>query len=268
MLIEYTNEHFHILFISDDEKLHFEEAHDPARINNLADQYSEFNNMKLENIKHLVHQIKLLNNTDDVAVNHTATSPCESEIEDDRYVEDILVASGCLKDLDRATTVVQLHPTGGLINPELFHVLEKTKGCTDYGYHKKNMRSKIRRKLVFDTVNDVLGHKLATLGPFGPHKGGILNGKKLLKEMCSEIKSLQNNSEIGIHDEDDEVLNIINADVNKRSQDWDEYCYQVPGLVLDIERMIFRDLIDEVVNGQLTDLQEWPARRRRQLFPM
>ncbi|XP_071708365.1 protein LONGIFOLIA 1-like [Rutidosis leptorrhynchoides] len=246
---------------SDDEKLHFEEAHN---------QYSEFNSLKLESIKHLVQQIELLNtNIEDFTVDQLKISHFESEIEDDRYVEDILTASGCLKDLNRTTNIVQIHPTGGLINPELFHVLEKAKGYTDIEYNKKNMSSKLRRKLVFDTVNDFLGQKLATLGPFGPRKGGILNGEKLMKEMCSEIKCLQNNSEICVCDEDDEVLNIINEDVNKRSQDWDEYYYQVPGIVLDIECMIFRDLVDEVVNGQVTDLQDWPARRHcRQLFPM
>lgn len=245
----------------DDENLHFEEIQDQEKMNKSANtnvhRYSEFDNMKLENIKILVHQIEQLNTNTD-------------ETDDHRYVEEILLASGCLKDLDRTTTIVQLHQPVGLINPDLFHVLEKTKGCTDDRYHKKNnTRSTIRRKLVFDTVNDVLCHKLATLGPFGPHKSRNLNENKVLNELWSEIDGLENNSERGVYDEDDEVLNIINADVNKRSQDWDEYCYQVPGLVLDIERMIFRDLISEVVNGQETDVQDWAVRPRcRQLFPM
>ncbi|KAI3808632.1 hypothetical protein L1987_24588 [Smallanthus sonchifolius] len=217
---------------NDDKNLHFKEAQDQARMNNLSnnanlDQYSEFN------------KIKLLN-TDDATVNRTVTSPCEGEVGDDRYIEEIILASGCLRDLDRTTTMVQLHPTVGFINAELYHVLEKTKSCTeltDDGYNKKFMTSKIRRKLVFDTVNDVLGHKL-------------------LKELCSGIDGLQNKSEIGVvSDDDDDVINIINADVNKRSQDWDEYCNQVPGLVLDIERLIFKDLICEVVNGQVPSLQ-------------
>ncbi|GJS10558.1 longifolia 1/2 [Tanacetum coccineum] len=254
----------------DDENIHFEEA---QANNTHVDQYSEFNIVKLENIKSLVHQIELLNtSTDDDAttVNDTASSSSDGETGDHRYVAEILGASGCLKDLDRTATIVQLNPTGGLINPELFHVLEKTKGCiefTDGGYHKKNMRArvdeKIRRKLVFDTVSDVLGYQLATM-----HKGRILTGDKLLKELCLGIDSLQNNSERGLYDEEDEVINIINADVNKRSHDWDEYCYQVPGLVLDIERMIFKDLISEVVNAQVKCLKDWPVKHRRQLFSM
>ncbi|KAK9061765.1 hypothetical protein SSX86_018948 [Deinandra increscens subsp. villosa] len=245
---------------SDAENLHFEEVQDQSRMNKLPnstnlDQYPEFNTMKLENIKNLVHQIELLStDTDDVTVHHTVKSSGEGETEDHRYVEDIILASGCLKDLERMTTIVQLHPTVGLINPGLFHVLENTKTCSDHtddGYNKNVMRSKLERKLVFDTVNDVLSHKLAMLGPFGPNKRRILNGDKLVQELCSGIDSLQNKQESGMYDEDDEVTNIINADVNKRSQDWDEYHYQVPGVVLDIERLIFKDLISEVVNFQV-----------------
>ncbi|KVH48444.1 protein LONGIFOLIA 2-like [Cynara cardunculus var. scolymus] len=270
---------------NDDENLRFEEPQDHAKIYDLAnstnlDQYCEFNSVKLANINSLVHKIELLNtNAEAATVNHTATSPCKSETGDHYYVKEILFASGFLKDLDRTTTLVHIPLTGNLINHELFHVLEKTKGHTDLAddeYHKKNTHSKsnekIRRKMVFDTVNDVLGHKLAMLGPFWPwtnkHNGRILNGDKLLKELCSEIDRLQNNSETGIYDEDDEVINIINADVNKRSQAWDEHCYEVPGLVLDIERLIFKDLVSEVVNAQITSLQDWPTRHRRQLFPV
>ncbi|KAI7741407.1 hypothetical protein M8C21_000867 [Ambrosia artemisiifolia] len=247
--------------IYDVENSTYEEAQDQSRMNKLAnstklDQYSEFNTMKLENIKNLVHQIELLStDTDDATVNHTVKSSCEGETGDHRYVEEIILASGCLKDLDRTTTIVQLHPTVSLINPGLFHVLEKSKACTeltDDGHNNMFMR----RKMVFDTVNDVISRKLAMLGPFGPQKGRILNGDKLLKELCSEIDGLQSKSDISIYDEDDEVTNIINADVNKRSQDWDEYCHQIPGVVLDIERLIFKDLISEVTGL----LQDWPVR--------
>ncbi|KAK1410172.1 hypothetical protein QVD17_36707 [Tagetes erecta] len=261
---------------SDVENIHVEEARDQSRMNKLPnntnlDQYSEFNTMKLENIKSLVHQIELLStNTHDA--DHTVKSPCKGETEDHKYVEEIILASGFLKDLNRTATIVQLHPTVNLINPGLFHVLEKTKTytkLTDDGYNKSFMRSKTRRKLIFDTVNDVVSHKLAMLGPFGPRKGRVLNGDKLLKEICLGIDDLQSKSETSIYDEDDEVTNIINADVNKRSQEWDEYCYQVPGVVLDVERLIFKDLISEVVNFEVTGLQDWPVRPHcRRLFTM
>ncbi|KAF5769914.1 putative protein LONGIFOLIA [Helianthus annuus] len=263
---------------NDVENLHYEETQDQSRTNKLAnrtspDRYSKFNTMKLESVKNLVHQIEMLNtHTDDSTVDRTVKSSCDGETGDREYVEDIILASGCLKDLDRTTTILQLHPTVSLINPGLFHVLEKTKACTELTddlYNKNFTASKIRRKMVFDTVNDVLSHKLAMLGPFGPHKGKVLNGDKLLKELCADLDGLQNKSEISGYDEDDEVTNILNVDVNKRSPDWDEHCHQVPGVVLDIERLIFKDLISEVVNFEVTNLQDWPVRPHcRRLFTM
>ncbi|MFS8012004.1 putative protein LONGIFOLIA [Helianthus anomalus] len=92
---------------------------------------------------------------------------------------------------------------------------------------------------------------------------------KLLKELCADLDDLQNKSEISGYDEDDEVTNILNVDVNKRSQDWDEHCHQVPGVVLDIEWLIFKDLISKVVNFEVTRLQDWPVRLHcRRLFTM
>ncbi|MFS7929703.1 putative protein LONGIFOLIA [Helianthus anomalus] len=89
---------------------------------------------------------------------------------------------------------------------------------------------------------------------------------KLLKVLCADLDDLQNKSEISGYDE---VTNILNVDVNKRSQDWDEHCHQVPGVVLDIERLIFKDLISEVVNFEVTCLQDWPVRPHcRRLFTM
>ncbi|KAK9060697.1 hypothetical protein SSX86_021403 [Deinandra increscens subsp. villosa] len=210
-----------------------------------------------EKINNLVHQIELNTSNYDANINHTVTSSFEDETRDHRYIEEIILASGCLRDLDCTTAIVQLHPTTNIINPELFHVLEKTKTCTmlkDDRYNKKLMISKVRRKWVFDTVNDVLGHKLSMIGTLGPYKGRILNADWLLTELCTGIDSLQNKSDASY--EDEEVISITNEDVNKRSQDWDEYCYQVRVLVLDIERLIFGDLICEAVNGQVTSLQD------------
>ncbi|XP_024978332.1 protein LONGIFOLIA 1-like [Cynara cardunculus var. scolymus] len=255
--------------VSDFENLHFDETErDQSGIYNLvndtgADHYSEFNHVKLESRNHLIHQIELLTSTDDeTTVNETVESPCGITNGDHRYISEILLASGFLKDLDSATRIVQLHPTASLIKPNLFHLLEKTKGYTelsDDGCHRRNPRSKsnekIRRLMIFDSVNDILFHKLAMLGSSGlwtrKRRGRLLNGEKLQKELCSEIDHLQTSSKRCQYDEDDEVKDIVSEEVNKNSEDWDKCCYEVPGLVLDIERLIFKDLIDEVVNAEL-----------------
>nr|GEZ43303.1 protein longifolia 2-like [Tanacetum cinerariifolium] len=68
-----------------DEYIHFEEA---QANNTNVNHHSEFNIMKLENIKSLVHQIELLNtNTDDDAtiVNDTISFSSDGETGDHRY---------------------------------------------------------------------------------------------------------------------------------------------------------------------------------------
>ncbi|CAH1420948.1 unnamed protein product [Lactuca virosa] len=188
--------------------------------------------------------------------------------EEHEYISEILLTSGFLKDIESAIRIVQIHPMGSLIKPDLFHFLEKKERyteLTDDECHKKN--EKLKRKLIFDSVNDILLKKLVILGSFdmwsGKKRGGLfLNGEMLLKELCSEIDNLQTTPERCVYDEDDEVKNLVSVDVNK-SADWGKCCYEVPGVVLDIERLIFKDLIDEVVNADMA-----PHRQCRRLFPM
>ncbi|CAI9263049.1 unnamed protein product [Lactuca saligna] len=188
--------------------------------------------------------------------------------EEHEYISEILLNSGFLKDIESAIRIVQIHPKGSLIKPDLFHFLEKKERyteLTDDECRKKN--EKLKRKLIFDSVNDILLKRLVILGSFdmwsGKKRGELfLNGEMLLKELCSEIDNLQTAPERFVYDEDDEVKNLVSVDVNK-SEDWGKCCYEVPGVVLDIERLIFKDLIDEVVNADMA-----PRRQCRRLFPM
>ncbi|KAL4581979.1 hypothetical protein LXL04_006515 [Taraxacum kok-saghyz] len=177
--------------------------------------------------------------------------------EDHKYINEILLTSDFLKDLDSAIRIVQINPTGSLIKPELFHFLEKKQQYIDLD--KTNKKSK--RKLIFDSVNEILHHKLLIQGSFGVwSRKRSLNGENLLKELLSEIDNLQNAPERYVYDEDDEVKNLVSVDVNK-SEDWDTCCNEVSSVVLDIERLIFKDLIDEVVNAEVA--QSRPRRRCR-----
>ncbi|XP_071703516.1 protein LONGIFOLIA 1-like [Rutidosis leptorrhynchoides] len=217
---------------------------------------SGFNHINLENIKHLVHQIQLINSIDDDDI----ITPHESTNEENGYVKEILLASGILKNLDCATTIVDLHPTSSLINPELFKILEKNKECTS-----KN--EKLRRKMIFDTVDNLLVEKLATSTSSrltSKTKAKTLNAEKLLEEVCIEIDNFESNTSGGIYDN---IINIIDEGVNKKSEDWNN-CSEVPSIVLDIECLIFKDLISEIVNGEIGGPQEGYGHRRRQLFLM
>nr|XP_043618119.1 protein LONGIFOLIA 1-like [Erigeron canadensis] len=232
-----------------------------------TDQYSEFNHKLQENRNHLIHKIELLN-----PINETIASPCKSTNSDHRYISEILLTSGILKDPESAIRIVQLNPTNSLIKPELFHILEKPNDERHNSSPRSRISDIMERKLIFDCVNDILVHKLVASGTHGlwtgRRCGQLANGEKLLKELWSEIDDLQSNLERCLYDEDDEVKDLVSADVNKNSDDWDKFHYEVPGLVLDIERLIFKDLIDEVVNAEVTSPQYRPRRHRRRLFSM
>ncbi|GJV47333.1 longifolia 1-like protein [Tanacetum coccineum] len=229
--------------------------------------YSLLNQIKQENTSHLVHQIELLTSIDE-----TAEPPYKRTNGDHRYISDILLTSGVLKDPDAAIRILQLHPTANLIKPELFNLLENSKRYTEImsdECNKKIPRStsydRIRRKLIFDSVNEILSYKVAMWSRNRSRR--LVDGEKLLQDLWSEIDDLQSSSDGCLYDEDDEVKNLVSADVNKSSEDWDKCCYEVSGVVLDIERLIFKDLIDEVVNAEASSLHR-PKRHRRRLFSM
>ncbi|KAI7742747.1 hypothetical protein M8C21_022025 [Ambrosia artemisiifolia] len=210
------------------------------------------------------HQTELLNSTD----GERAKSLCKSANKDHRYIREILSASGFLKDPDTAIRLSQLHSTGSMIKPELFHILEKTSDECHENNSRSKSNEKVRRKLIFDSVNDILFHKLVKSGFSGTRCVRFVDGEKLLNELWMEIDTLQSSSERCIYDEDDGTKILVSADLNKSSRDWDKYCNDVPGVVLDIERLIFKDLIDEIVNADAAGVQDRVARRCRRLFSM
>lgn len=109
----------------------------------------------------------------------------------------------------------------------------------------------VRRKLIFDTVNEILAQRFTAEGCTKPRLTAnpittmekISKGEQLLETLCLEIDRLQeNNSQCILDDEED----IIWKDLQCQSMNLKEFEGETPGIVLDIERMIFRDLINEV----------------------
>ncbi|PQM36678.1 protein LONGIFOLIA 1 [Prunus yedoensis var. nudiflora] len=135
-------------------------------------------------------------------------------------------------------------------------------------------RGEFHRKLIFDAVNEILVDKLDLVGippePWlKPNKLAkkTLNAQKLLKELSCEIEQMQTNKlECSLEDEDDGLKSILCEDVMHRSESWTVFHGDVSGVVLDVERLIFKDLVDEIVIGEAASLRAKPARRRRQLF--
>ncbi|KAK1296307.1 Protein LONGIFOLIA 2 [Acorus calamus] len=235
------------------------------------------NNKKLENIEILVQKLQQLStDPEDPPATDRIASLCDNENPDHRYISEILLSSGLLLR-DLTTAPVQLHPSGHPINPDLFLVLEQTKSgrllkaepVSNKAPRTKTDQEKVHRKLIFDAVNENLIQKLALAGPNSePWVQAVAvklalrppSGHRLLKELCSTIDQLQVSSlGCGSDDEVDSLRLILSEDMALRSESFS-------GVVLDIERSIFKDLIDEIVSGAASNSQAKASRRRRQLF--
>lgn len=232
---------------------------------------SEFNHKSLENVDYLLHKLKLLNSTPhEDAMNEIAPFH-QGDNSDHQYITKILLASGLLKDLDCVLTTAQLHPSGHLINPKLFHVLEQTEESTwltckgpQENIAKIKVEQKIHRKVVFDTVNEILAHKLALEGSLMQERN--LSGQQLLKELYAEVDHLRPESDSFLGTEDDELVKIIKGDLKHEVEDWVEHRGELPALVLDIERLIFKDLVTEAISREAAWFQDRPRRHPSKLF--
>ncbi|CAL1411766.1 unnamed protein product [Linum trigynum] len=241
---------------------------------------SDINRKKLKNIENLVQKLRRLNSTHDEASTDYIASLCDNSDPDHRYISEILLASGLLlRDLGSGLTTFQLHPSGHPINPELFCVLEQTKASNLQMKEQSSgpmKAEKSHRKLIFDAVNETLVKKLALVSvePEPWLKSGKLARKtttaqKLLKELCLEIEQLQVKKleECSLEDEEDGLKVILCEDMTRRSDSWTEFDNEVSGLVLDVERLIFKDLVDEIVMGEAVGgPRTTKLGRRRQLF--
>ncbi|KAF9624554.1 hypothetical protein IFM89_011728 [Coptis chinensis] len=241
---------------------------------------TEISRKKLENVEQLVQKLRQLNSNHDEASTDYIASLCENTDPDHRYISEILLASGLLlRDLGSGLSTLQLHKSGHPINPDLFVVLEQTKSSNGFSkgsYHEKSSQSKsnqekVHRKLVFDAVNEILEAKFAST-ELCQHTdklaGRTLNGQQLLKELCSEIEQLQanENSDSSFDDADDFLKTILCRDVMSQTEKWTDFHSGNSGVVLDVERLIFKDLIDEIISGEASSIRARPGRRCRQLF--
>ncbi|XP_010416265.1 PREDICTED: protein LONGIFOLIA 1-like [Camelina sativa] len=242
----------------------------------------EINRKKLQNVEHLVQKLRRLNSNHDEASQDYIASLCENPdpTTDHRYISEILLASGLLlRDLGSGLTTFQLHPSGHPINPELFFVLEQTKGSSTMHLHKEESKvlknEKLNRKLVFDTVNEILVEKLAsveaTTNPLMKSSAKMtkkaVSAQQLLKELCSAVETLQKQAtkrseSFLLEEEDDFLKNILAEDVTIRSGNWADFSGEISGLVLDVERLLFKDLVSEVVHAETSRLQAKSGRRR------
>ncbi|XP_021893228.1 protein LONGIFOLIA 1 isoform X1 [Carica papaya] len=244
---------------------------------------SEMNHKKLQNIENLVQKLRRLNSSHDEARTDYIASLCENPNPDHRYISEILLASGLLlRDLGSGLATFQLDPSGHPINPELFFVLEQTKARNMHSKEESILRKasnsksdqeKFHRKLIFDTVNEVLVQKLALLGVNSePYLKSdklakkTLNAQKFLKELCQEMEQVEGWKAVwDLEEEEDGLKGILTEDVMHRSESWTDFSCEVPGVVLDVERLVFKDLVNEIVIGEAAGTKTRQG-KCRQLF--
>ncbi|KAG6398396.1 hypothetical protein SASPL_139856 [Salvia splendens] len=224
-------------------------------------------NQKLENVGYSVQELTQLNKKiDGASVNHN-----DSLNPDYRYINKILLTSGLLKDSSIISTTEKLFSSHHLINPDMFHVLEQTEdireavnGAVIEKNDKLNLDKRIQRKMIFDLVDEILVHKITSSRLYTVEKKWA-SPQGLLKEVHLEMDRLCRISDCDL-EEEDEMTRLLNADMMHNSEDWVDYRGEVPALVLDIERQIFKDLINEVITGDAMDVSDWPKRHYRKLF--
>ncbi|KAL5183162.1 Protein LONGIFOLIA 1 [Glycine soja] len=233
---------------------------------------------KLQSIDCLIQKLRQLNSSHDETRNDYIASLCENTNPDHRYIAEILLTSGLLlRALSSELLTFQHHSSGHPINPELFLVLEQTKlssllskDKSRFGkaaYMKLNTE-KWQRKLIFDAVNEILGEKLGSflepcLKPNELVAMKFVSAQKLLKELCFEVQKLQYvKPDCSLEDEGDELKSMLREDVMCHSENWTGFSVQLPGVVLDAERQIFKDLIDELVIDEMASLQVKSGRHR------
>uniref|UniRef100_A0ACD5UNB0 Uncharacterized protein n=1 Tax=Avena sativa TaxID=4498 RepID=A0ACD5UNB0_AVESA len=244
---------------------------------------AEPGNSKFANVASLLQKLQQLtvHKDDDEAppVDHIAFL-CEAQIPDHRYVSEILLASGLLmKDLGSGLSQIQLHSSGYPINPDLFLVLEQRKSGwiskpdSVHQSRRSDDPKRAHRKLMFDAVNNLLLQKFekeisaySTSSLTGARE--VSSGQQLVKAICSEIEHLKTERSRMCHEDSSRV--IPDADILNRLEGWTTSFgrQQLPGMVLEIERSIFKELVDEVVRGESADGRQAKAGRRgrRRLF--
>ncbi|XP_062187087.1 protein LONGIFOLIA 2-like [Phragmites australis] len=233
---------------------------------------SEVNQIKPENLGALIQKLEQLQSLNDEAAKAKELMASSTANKDHQYIYEILVASGLLhKELTFAAIPGQLRPSSYPINPELFIILEQTKadfvsGIQAVSAAKKSTKpytGKLHRRLVFDLVNEIIAQKMNICG-FATRSVKFLQSRKLsgwqlFKDLCTEVDRLIKFSEEG------EDENMHAEDALNGMEDWRSFDTELNGMVLDIERSIFKDLIDEVVGGEATEKMQfgqWKLRRQ------
>jgi hypothetical protein len=219
---------------------------------------SEVNQIKSDNLEVHIQKLEQLQSINEQPANTREIMASVTSNKDHQYIYEILSASGLLHKKHSFTAVPgQLLSSSYPINTELFLILEQTKPefvpaiqeASRVKSSSKPYTGTIHRRLLFDLVNEIIVQKMnirrSTNQPvkFLPSK--MISGWQLLKDLCAEVDRLQPESS----SDEDEVGYMMSSEGNVL-KDWMMCDAEIHGMALDIERSIFKDLIDEVIGGE------------------
>ncbi|TKW35699.1 hypothetical protein SEVIR_2G392100v4 [Setaria viridis] len=231
---------------------------------------SEVNQIKPENLEFLIQKLEQLQSMNEEAANIKEVMASVAANKDHHYIYEILLASGLLhKELSFTALPGQLRPSSNLINPELFLILEQTKPDIASEFQtvsaakkcSKPCTGKLHRRLVFDMVNETIAQKMNICRfrsqPVKFLQSRKLSGWQLFKDLCTEVDRLTKCSE-----EDENENMPVHEDITK---DWMSFDTILHDMVLEIEKDIFKNLINEVIDGGATEKMQfgqWKLRRQ------
>ncbi|KAL9259227.1 LONGIFOLIA 2-like protein [Drosera capensis] len=184
----------------------------------------------------------------------------------ERYLCEILLASGFIAQFGFNFPSKLVTTKAQAINPKLFHILEQTASIFLTSFesisNKENAalrpEDKLERRLIFDVANEILAEKFSSTDAslrlrlsYNKTSGdSFTSGSQLLRELSEEIESLQANSFNNRFEDDNEgfITNMTEKDLVNESAEWTLFGSEISGLVLDIERLIFKDLVVELLD--------------------
>lgn len=165
----------------------------------------------------------------------------EEEDSDLVYVSEILRASSYLPE-----------------ESDVFVLLEKRKG------KDTSRASKLQRRLIFDTLQEILNRN-QKLPPWKAAARGE-------ETVWSEFRRIRDREESASEDMFGVICGVLRKDMAAEMSGWGEWTVEMGDVVLDIERLVFKDLIGETIQQlasfgpQCNNSNKVSALRRKLVF--
>lgn len=131
-------------------------------------------------------------------------------------------------------------------NVDVFALLEKQQCLKGKDTSKA---STLQRKLVFDTVREIVSRHRR----LPPWKAAACGGGEERQSVWSEFRRIRGEREEEREEEDmvEVICGVLRKDMAEMNE-WGEWTVEMGNMVLDIERLVFKDLIGETIQELAT----------------